>query len=35
LIYLMLASLDHVSALARRKNHSFLPGAELQNSGLA
>jgi SapC len=35
LIYLMLASLDHVSALARRKNRSFLPGAELQSSGLA
>jgi hypothetical protein len=35
LIYLMLASLDHVSALARRKNHSFLPGAELQSSGFA
>jgi SapC protein len=26
LIYLMLASLDHVSALAQRKNRSFLPG---------
>jgi hypothetical protein len=26
LIYLMLASLDHVSALAQRKNGSFLPG---------
>jgi SapC len=25
LIYLMLASLDHVSALAQRKNRSFLP----------
>jgi len=28
LIYLMLASLDHVSALAQRKNRSFLPGAD-------
>lgn len=28
LIYLMLASLDHVSALARRKNRSFLPAAD-------
>jgi hypothetical protein len=27
LIYLMLASLNHVSALAQRKNRSFLPGA--------
>ena len=26
LIYLMLASLNHVSALAQRKNRSFLPG---------
>jgi hypothetical protein len=26
---LMLASLDHVSALAQRKNRSFLPGNEL------
>jgi hypothetical protein len=26
LIYLMLASLDHVSSLAQRKNRSFLPG---------
>jgi hypothetical protein len=29
LIYLMLASLDHVSALAQRKNRSFLPGGDL------
>src|ERR1700722_4036841 len=28
LIYLMLASLDHVSALAQRKNRSFLPGGD-------
>jgi hypothetical protein len=28
LIYLMLASLDHVSALAQRKNRSFLPGGK-------
>jgi hypothetical protein len=28
LIYLMLASLEHVSALARRKNRSFLPGGD-------
>jgi SapC protein len=28
LIYLMLASLDHVSALAQRKNRSFLPGGQ-------
>jgi len=28
LIYLMLASLDHVSSLAQRKNRSFLPGGE-------
>lgn len=28
LIYLMLASLDHVSALAKRKNRSFLPGGD-------
>jgi SapC len=27
-IYLMLASLDHVSALAQRKNRSFLPGGD-------
>ena len=26
LIYLMLASLNHVSVLAQRKNRSFLPG---------
>jgi hypothetical protein len=39
LIYLMLASLDHVSTLAQRKNRSFLPGGDsLQDqpgSGLA
>jgi hypothetical protein len=40
LIYLMLASLDHVSVLAQRKNRSFLPGgdsprAEPLNSGPA
>ena len=28
LIYLMLASRGHVSALARRKNRSFLPGGD-------
>ena len=28
LIYLMLASLNHVSALAQRKNRSFLPGGD-------
>jgi|HubBroStandDraft_1064217.scaffolds.fasta_scaffold00184_31 hypothetical protein len=28
LIYLMLASLDHVSVLAQRKNRSFLPGGD-------
>ncbi len=28
LIYLMLASLNHVSALAKRKNRSFLPGGD-------
>jgi hypothetical protein len=38
LIYLMLASLDHVSVLARRKNRSFLPdgdsaGAASRRSG--
>jgi hypothetical protein len=37
LIYLMLASLDHVSALAQRKNRTFLPGGDGQplKSGLA
>jgi hypothetical protein len=35
LIYLMLASLKHVSALARRKNHSFLPGGAPRVSGPA
>ena len=35
LIYLMLASLDQVSALAQRKNRSFLPGSESRSSGLA
>ena len=34
LIYLMLASLEHVSALAQRKNHSFLPGGAARGSGL-
>jgi SapC len=33
LIYLMLASLKHVSALARRKNDSFLPGGAPRGSG--
>jgi hypothetical protein len=28
LIYLMFASLDHVPALAQRKNRSFLPGGD-------
>jgi hypothetical protein len=35
LIYLMLASLDQVSALAQRKNRSFLPGSESRSAGLA
>lgn len=35
LIYSMLASLEHVSALARRKNHSFLPGGAPRVSGPA
>lgn len=35
LIYLMLASLKHVSALAQRKNLSFLPGGAPRGSGLA
>ena len=37
LIYLMLASLEHVSALAQRKNRTFLPGGDGQplKSGLA
>jgi hypothetical protein len=35
LIYLMLASLDQVSALAQRKNRSFLPGSEPRSAGLA
>ena len=35
LIYLMLASLKHVSALARRKNHSFLPVGARRVSGPA
>jgi hypothetical protein len=30
---LMLASLKHVSALAQRKNHSFLPGGAARGSG--
>ena len=40
LIYLMLASLDHVSALVQRKNRSLLPGDDSRDgqslkSGLA
>jgi len=35
LIYLMLASLDHVPALAQRKNRSFLPGGDSTGPGLA
>ncbi len=35
LIYLMLASLDHVAGLAKRKNRSFLPGGAPRGSGLA
>src|SRR5579859_8067205 len=35
LIYSMLASLKHVSALARRKNHSFLPGGAARSAGPA
>jgi hypothetical protein len=35
LIYLMLASLDQVSALAQRKNRSFLPSGDSRSSGLA
>jgi hypothetical protein len=35
LIYLMLASLDHVSVLAQRKNRSFLRGGQPRPSGLA
>ena len=35
LMYLMLASLDHVSELAHRKNRSFLPGGDSRSSGLA
>ena len=35
LIYLMLASLDQVSALAERKNRSFLPDSGSRSSGLA
>jgi len=35
LIYLMLASLKHVSALARKKNLSFLPGGASRGSGTA
>jgi hypothetical protein len=34
LIYLMLASLNHVSALAQRKNRSFLPGVAAHGAGL-
>jgi hypothetical protein len=33
LIYLMLASLDHVSSLAQRKNRSFLRGGQLPGGG--
>jgi hypothetical protein len=32
LVYLMLASLEHLSELVRRKNRSFLPGADLSGS---
>jgi SapC len=35
LIYLMLASLNHVSGLAQRKNRSFLPGGDSRGSGAA
>ncbi len=35
LIYLMLASLDHVPALAQRKNRSFLAGGNARSAGLA
>ena len=35
LIYLMLASLDHVAELAKKKNRSFLPGDAARDSGLA
>ena len=35
LIYLMLASLNHVSALAQRKNRSFLPVGDSRSAGLA
>lgn len=35
LIYLMLASLDHVVGLAKKKNRSFLPGDAARVSGLA
>jgi hypothetical protein len=34
LMYLMLASLKHVSTLAQKKNHSFLPGGAPRSSGL-
>jgi hypothetical protein len=33
LMYLMLASLKHVSALAQKKNHSFLPGGAPRGAG--
>jgi hypothetical protein len=33
LIYLMLVSLQHVSALAQRKNRSFLPGGDSRGAG--
>jgi SapC len=35
LMYLMLASLNHVPALAQRKNRSFLPGGDSPRPGLA
>ena len=34
LIYLMLASVNHVSALSQRKNRSFLPGAGTYHSAI-
>jgi SapC len=35
LMYLMLASLNHVPALAQKKNRSFLPGGDSPSPGLA
>jgi hypothetical protein len=35
LVYLMLASLSHVSRLAQKKNRRFLPGGDSRTSGLA